>query len=92
MNPVQNDSSGAILHVNTSCTHGTLEDNIATLQQKLEASSLRTHLKAVQEVGKYIVANGPMVCTQDAGKVYMCTWMQRDYQLRNSQMKSLASI
>ena len=54
--------------------HGTLQDNIETLATKADSltdGKQKKHVNALVAVARYIITNGPVVKTQDAGKLYM---------------------
>ena len=73
-NPIERDSENVILCMNRSQVQGTLEDNLKTLEQKMNThcrSTKTVHYKAICEVGNYILLNGPLVKTQQAGEIYL---------------------
>ena len=62
LNPIERDSANTILCMNQSQVQGSLEDNLASLQQKLNdlwPPNKCQHYKAICEVGSYILSNGP---------------------------------
>ena len=72
--PIEKDSTDAILCMNRSQVQGSLESNMETLGQTLSdpcSSAKACHYKAICETATYILANGPLVKTQDAGMVYL---------------------
>ena len=73
---VHTDEKGNLLCVNKSLSQGTLQDNTETLKTKADAltdGNQKKHLEvlALIAVARYIIANGPVVKTEDAGKLYM---------------------
>ena len=71
-NAAQVDSKGAVLFVDRSQVKGELADNIRSLREQAEKSQdgSKTHLLSLVAVGEFIMQNGPVVKTQEAGKVY----------------------
>ena len=68
------DERSNMQFINRSQVKDTLETNISSLLVKLnllQQGTTRSHLQAIVAVGKYIVANGPLVSTQVAGQCYM---------------------
>lgn len=73
-NPIERDSENVILCMNRSQVQGTLDDNLKTLEQRINThcrSTKTVHYKAICEVGNYILLNGPLVKTQQAGEIYL---------------------
>ena len=70
-NPHQKDETGVMVWVNRAQVTGSLESNITSLYSQISCGTNTLHLKAVYEVGKYILSCGPLVATQDAAKLYM---------------------
>ena len=68
---VHTDEKGNLLCVNKSLSQGTLQDNTKTLKTKADALADGNQKKHLTAVARYIVANGPVVKTQDTGKLYM---------------------
>lgn len=57
-----------------SQTKGTLLQNILSLKNqvaKLQEGSTKQHISALIKAGEFIVANGPVVKTQEVGRVYL---------------------
>ena len=73
-NPVERDSDNVIISMNRSEVQGSLETNLALLHEKIlaaQSNSTTSHYRALCEVVDFILQNGPLVNTQDAGKVYL---------------------
>ena len=68
---VMADTSGDILCINRSQTQGSLQDNIKTLSSCETTDSQRKHIEALTAVARYIIDNGPVVKTQEVGRVYI---------------------
>lgn len=85
---VDHDEHGNWLYACKSKVKGTLQDNIECLKQTcdtLSNLSTKQHLLALVEVAEFVVTNGPIVRTQDAGKVYHQRKEKRgDYKYRPS--------
>ena len=73
-NPVERDSDNVIISMNRSEVQGSLETNLALLHEKIlaaQSNSTTSHYRALCEVADFILQNGPLVNTQDTGKVYL---------------------
>lgn len=68
---VHTDEKGNLLCVSKSLSQGTLQDNTETFKTKADALADGNQKKHLIAVAHYIIANGPVVKTQDAGKLYM---------------------
>ena len=73
--PVERDSTNTIICMNRSQVQGTLENNLENLHKTLSdqacSNAKACHYKAISEVGTFILLNGPLVKTQEAGTVYL---------------------
>ena len=73
--PVERDSTNTIICMNRSQVQGTLENNLKNLHKTLSdpacSNAKACHYKAISEVGTFILLNGPLVKTQEAGTVYL---------------------
>ena len=69
---VVTDKAGNLICINRSQAQGSLEDNINTLSIELSATegNTRKHLEAILAVARYMQKNGPVLKTQELGKVY----------------------
>ena len=68
------DEEGNISFMDRSQTKGTLLQNILSLKNqvaKLQEGSTKQHISALIKAGEFIVANGPVVKTQEVGRVYL---------------------
>lgn len=62
------------INVDRSQTKGTLHQNILSLKDqaaKLWEGSAKQHISALIKAGEFIVANCPVVKTQEVGRVYL---------------------
>ena len=66
------DKKGNIVCINRSTTHESIEDSINTLLTQISEAtgSRKKHLEAILVVAKHILANGPIVKTQELGRLY----------------------
>ena len=74
MNAAVLDEKGKISYVNRSQAKGTLLQNVQALKDraaKLEERNAIQHLHALIKAGEFIIVNGPVVKTQEVGKVYL---------------------
>ena len=72
--PIERDHGNVIMCMNRSQVPGSLESNLEILRQKLSnpcTSTKASHYKAICDVGTLILLHGPLVKTQEAGKVYL---------------------
>ena len=85
-NPIERTSENVILCMNRSQVQGSLENDLNVLEQKVMCPSTATktlHYKAICEVGNYILLNGPLVKTQQAGAINL--------KSKNLQAKKMSS-
>ena len=72
--PVQRNESDDLVYVNRSQVGGTIEENVLTLHELARTSKTKTstcaQYSAILKVGEYILQNGPLVKTQDAGNIF----------------------
>ena len=68
------DEEGNISFVDRSQTKGPLHQNIQSLKDqaaKLKEGSAKQHISSLIKAGEFIVANGPVVKTQEVGRIYL---------------------
>ena len=67
------DKKGNVVCINRSTKHESIKDGINTLWTQISEAdgSRRKHLEAILVVAKHILANGPIVKTQELGR--LCT-------------------
>lgn len=73
-NSLITDENGNLMLINRSNINSSLLDNIKGLQKEVEMllnGSTKSHYCFLIKVGKFIIANGPLVMTQEVGKVYL---------------------
>ena len=83
------DRKGNIVCVNRSQTRESLEDNINALSTKISEAtgSRKNHLEAISVVAKYIQTNGPVLKTQELGKVYATEKGMQDSHMRRRSIE-----
>ena len=68
------DEKSKCLLINKSQVSGTLQDNVHMLEDKaklVQDGTKKSHLLSLVTVGNYMCKNGPIVKTQDVGRLYM---------------------
>ena len=73
-NSIHTDEDGNFTFSDRSRVQGNLRENLCSLResaQQLSDGNKREHLQAIIAVGEYILENGPVVRTQDVGKLYL---------------------
>ena len=68
------DERANIIFINRSLVRGTLHDNVQQIYdvvKTLQDGRVKHHIMSIINVGEFIIANGPVVKTQDVGQVYI---------------------
>ena len=65
------DERGNTIFINRSQVWGTLHDNVYDVVKTLQDGRVKHHVMSIINVGEFIIANGPVVKTQDVGQVYI---------------------
>ena len=89
-------SSDGLLSMNRSKVPGTLESNINNLLHCIEKETCDSrikHMHALVDVARYILKNGSIVSTQDAGKVYTSSKEQclKHYRMNSNHFYDIFS-
>ena len=73
-NTVDTDNEGNFTFIDRSRVEGNLEENMSSLRESVQQldGNKQEHLQAILAVGDYIIIkNGPIVKTQEVGKIYL---------------------
>ena len=84
------DNDGKLVCINKYQTQGTLQENMDTLSNAEVAENQRKHARALVAVAKYIIENGPVVKTQELGRIYIKE-KELDESIRKRSMEFLVS-